>query len=191
MRGDKAWSTLAVGYIYRIRPSLISTYCICWPKIKMEGSSKHHHHHHNNDRLAPPSPIDEEYPPTPSPRTNASPISSPWIRKPDPERRVSLPPPVVENHPHALPDPGDDVEAGDGAAEQKTSRKMICGCSKSTFIILLFFLIVIIAAAIGGGVGGTIFANKKFVFLPSPFFCFDSEWGLVLPCQGSFSSNAT
>lgn len=63
---------------------------------------------------------------------------------------------------------------------------MICGCSKSTFIILLFFLIVIIAAAIGGGVGGTIFANKKFVFLPSPFFCFDSEWGLVSAMSGLF-----
>lgn len=116
----------------------------------MEDSSKQRPNH-----LQPPSPIDEELPPTPSPRTNTGPVS-PWIRKPDPERLSQL---QAESQVH-MPDP--DLEAG-GAAGQKAKKRMICGCSKPTFIIVLFFLIVIVAAAIGGGVGGTMFSNKRFV----------------------------
>lgn len=119
----------------------------------MEGSSKQDH-----SRLHPPSPIDEEYPPTPSPRSHAAPVS-PWIRKPDPERLAHL---QSEGQLH-IPEP--DLESG--PSEQKPKRRIICGCSKSTFIIVVFFLIVIIAAAIGGGVGGTIFSDKRLV-CPAP-----------------------
>lgn len=161
----------------------------------MEDSSTHHQHvhHTHHDRLSPPSPIDEEYPPTPSPRTTASPVSSPWIRKAggadvSHDRRGSTQPhpdQMPPEHymqqqqraptaPRGLSQGGmmtNDLEAGPSgatAAEQKKAkRKMICGCSKSTFIIVLFFLLVLVAAAIGGGVGGSIFANKKFVLSSS------------------------
>lgn len=143
----------------------------------MEGSSKQqqphpHHNHITTSHLHPPSPVDEEYPPTPSPRTNVPP-SSPWVRKPHdhPERQAS-----PEDRLHVPADP--DLEPGT-ADEQKTGkRRVVCGrCSKSTFIIVIFFLIVIVAAAIGGGVGGTMFADRRFVRSTFPFLTLSLQSG--------------
>lgn len=134
----------------------------------MEGSSQVPAHHHP-DRLYPPSPVDEQelyLPPTPSPRSPAS----PWaLRTPPPQDHPGQRTPAGGHYPHDDDDlqqhDPDLLEAAGTEEEQqqKAKQQIICGCSKPTFIIALFFVIVIVAAAIGGGVGGTVFANRRFV----------------------------